>query len=58
VLICSERKVLLASCWWLVICSERKVLMADKLDEQGGNLRHMTIKKLMLDNVLVASNSD
>jgi hypothetical protein len=58
VLIYSERKVLLASCWWLVICSERKVLMADKLDEQGENLRHMTIKKLMLDNVLVASNSD
>jgi hypothetical protein len=27
VLICSERKVLLASCWWL-ICSERKVLLA------------------------------
>jgi hypothetical protein len=25
VLICSERKVLLADCWWLV-CSERKVL--------------------------------
>jgi hypothetical protein len=28
VLICSERKVLLAGCWWLV-CSERKVLLAD-----------------------------
>jgi hypothetical protein len=27
VLICSERKVLLADCWWLV-CSERKVLLA------------------------------
>jgi hypothetical protein len=27
VLICSERKVLLAGCWWLV-CSERKVLLA------------------------------
>jgi hypothetical protein len=27
VLICSERKVLLAGCWWLV-CSERKVLVA------------------------------
>jgi hypothetical protein len=28
VLICSERKVLLADCWWPV-CSERKVLLAD-----------------------------
>jgi hypothetical protein len=28
VLIYSERKVLLAGCWWL-ICSERKVLLAD-----------------------------
>jgi hypothetical protein len=27
VLVCSERKILLASCWWL-ICSERKVLLA------------------------------
>jgi hypothetical protein len=27
VLICSERKVLLAGCWWLV-CSERKILLA------------------------------
>jgi hypothetical protein len=27
VLICSERKVLLAGCWWLV-CSERKMLVA------------------------------
>jgi hypothetical protein len=27
VLICSEKKVLLAGCWWLV-CWERKVLMA------------------------------
>jgi hypothetical protein len=27
VLICAERKVLLAGCWWL-ICSERKVLLA------------------------------
>jgi hypothetical protein len=28
VLICCERKVLLAGCWWLV-CSEREVLLAD-----------------------------
>jgi hypothetical protein len=27
VLVCSERKVLLAGCWWL-ICCERKVLLA------------------------------
>jgi hypothetical protein len=27
VLVCSERKVPLADCWWLV-CSERKVLLA------------------------------
>jgi hypothetical protein len=27
VLICSERKVLLTGCWWLV-CSKRKVLLA------------------------------
>jgi hypothetical protein len=27
VLICSERKVLLSGCWWLV-CFERKVLLA------------------------------
>jgi hypothetical protein len=27
VLVCSERRVLLAGCWWL-ICSERKVLLA------------------------------
>jgi hypothetical protein len=27
ILICCERKVLLAGCWWLV-CSERKVLLA------------------------------
>jgi ribonuclease HI len=27
VLICCERKVLLAGCWWLV-CSERKLLLA------------------------------
>jgi hypothetical protein len=26
-LICSERKVLLADCWWLV-CSQRKILLA------------------------------
>jgi hypothetical protein len=26
VLVCTERKVLLAGCWWL-ICSERKVLL-------------------------------
>jgi hypothetical protein len=26
VLVCSERRVLLADCWWLV-CSERKVLL-------------------------------
>jgi hypothetical protein len=25
-LICSERKVLLADCWW-VVCSEKKVLL-------------------------------
>jgi hypothetical protein len=33
-LICSERKVLLAGGWWLV-CSERKILlvMVDKPDE-------------------------
>jgi hypothetical protein len=36
VLVCSERIVLLAGCWWLV-CSERKVLLAgvDKPSEQG-----------------------
>jgi hypothetical protein len=27
VLVCYERKVLLAGCWWL-ICCERKVLLA------------------------------
>jgi hypothetical protein len=27
VLVCSERKLLLAGCWWLV-CSERKVMLA------------------------------
>jgi hypothetical protein len=27
VLVCSERRILLAGCWWLV-CSERKVLLA------------------------------
>jgi hypothetical protein len=27
VLVCSERRVLLAGCWWL-ICCERKVLLA------------------------------
>jgi hypothetical protein len=27
VLVCYERKVLLAGCWWLVCC-ERKVLLA------------------------------
>jgi hypothetical protein len=27
VLVCSERKVLLAGCWWL-ICSERKLPLA------------------------------
>jgi hypothetical protein len=32
VLVCSERRVLLADCWWLVCC-ERKV--ADKTNEQG-----------------------
>jgi hypothetical protein len=38
VLICSEKKVLLASSWWL-ICSEKKVspLVADKPDEQYDN---------------------
>jgi hypothetical protein len=34
VLVCSERKVLLAGCWWLV-CSERKILLTDKPSEQG-----------------------
>jgi hypothetical protein len=34
VLVCSERKVLLAGCWWLV-CYERKVLVADKPSEQS-----------------------
>jgi hypothetical protein len=35
-LVCSERKVLLAGRWWL-ICSERKILLADadKPSEQG-----------------------
>jgi hypothetical protein len=36
VLVCSERKVLLAGCWWLVYF-ERKVLLADKPSQQGGN---------------------
>jgi hypothetical protein len=27
VLVCSERKILLAGCWWLVCC-ERKILLA------------------------------
>jgi hypothetical protein len=27
VLVCSERRVLLAGCWWLVCC-ERKILLA------------------------------
>jgi hypothetical protein len=27
VLICSERKILFAACWWLV-CSERKTMLA------------------------------
>jgi hypothetical protein len=27
ILVCSDRKVLLAGCWWLVCC-ERKVLLA------------------------------
>jgi hypothetical protein len=49
VLICCERKVLLAGCWWLVcserkvpvaggwwlVCSERKVQLADKPNEQA-----------------------
>jgi hypothetical protein len=34
VLICFERKVLLACCWWL-ICSERKVMLTGKPNEQG-----------------------
>jgi hypothetical protein len=33
-LICSERKVLLADCWWLV-CFERKVLVVAKPNEQA-----------------------
>jgi hypothetical protein len=32
VLIYSERKILLADCWWLV-CSERKVLLAGGVGE-------------------------
>jgi hypothetical protein len=35
-LVCSEIKILLTGCWWLV-CSERKYcwLVADKPNEQG-----------------------
>jgi hypothetical protein len=33
-LVCFERKVLLAGSWWL-ICSERKVLLADKPNEHA-----------------------
>jgi hypothetical protein len=35
VLICCDRKILLADCGRL-ICFERKVLVADKPNEQGG----------------------
>jgi hypothetical protein len=34
---CSERKVLLAGCWWLD-CSERRVLLADKPSEQADDV--------------------
>jgi hypothetical protein len=38
VLICSERKVLLAGCWWLIVLREKYCwLVADKPNEQGEN---------------------
>jgi hypothetical protein len=44
VLICSERKVLLADCWWLVCC-ERKVLLADKPNKQSEDPRGVFDRK-------------
>jgi hypothetical protein len=39
VLICSERKILLAGFWWLVDLREKYCwLMADKPNEQGADL--------------------
>jgi hypothetical protein len=38
VLVCSERRVPLAGCWWLV-CSERRVLLADKPSEHDREVR-------------------
>jgi hypothetical protein len=55
VLVCSERKVLLAVGWWLV-CSERKVLVADKPSEQGAThaliTYSMKTKGLHLSNII------
>jgi hypothetical protein len=46
VLICPEKKVLLADCWWLV-CYERKYywLVADKPNQQGGGIKHVRIQQ-------------
>jgi hypothetical protein len=41
VLVCSERRVLLAGCWWLVR-SKRKVLLAGKPSEQGAKGQQRT----------------
>jgi hypothetical protein len=45
VLVCSERRVLLAGCWWL-ICSERKVLLPDKPSEHDG----LTMSDVLVDS--------
>jgi hypothetical protein len=39
VLVCSERRVLLAGCWWLV-CSERKVRLAGGQANRQGASSH------------------
>jgi hypothetical protein len=51
VLICSERKVLLADCWWLFVLREKYCwLVADKPNEQGAGpqdwINPWAIKKL------------
>jgi hypothetical protein len=51
VLVCSERKVLLAGCWWLV-CSERKILLTDKPSEQG--VRKLLYIYVILFNVIIS----
>jgi hypothetical protein len=56
VLVCSERRVLLAGCWWLV-CFERKVLLASRANRLYAITDHVapTFRCILEENFLSLS---